>query len=206
MHKHLQQLLTCYYINCIQIWLQSTIATELWELVFGRLLAYHQTLQEWTKILPAFCYESHNGTASNTYTTWLFMLWLLVAQSQWALHWRRFSVAPNVVCYSLSGTPINSQSLSIIVISATAGLRATCCSTSPGRVVRLRKKFSTFSAIIWLLVIATKKHCRRCVFENGPTSWPMIAVKSLLPGRNKPVKFNVLMNTSVVCWSLIPTW
>ena len=57
-------------------------------------------------------------------------------------------MAPNVVCDLLSGTPNDSQSLSIIVISATAGLMVTCCSTSPGRVVRLRKKFSEFSAII----------------------------------------------------------
>ena len=67
----------------------------------------------------------------------------------------------------------------------------TCCSTSPGRVERLRKKFSEFSAIISLLVIATKKHCRRCVLEKGPTSWLVIAVKSLLPGESKAVKINV---------------
>lgn len=86
---------------------------------------------------------------------------------------------------SISGTLIDSLSLSIIVISATAGLMVTCCSTSPGRLMRLRKKVSTFSGIISLLVISTKKHCRRCVFENGPTSWLMIAVKSLLPGGSK---------------------
>lgn len=152
-----------------KIWLQSTIATELWDLVFGRLLACHQTLQQWTKC----------------HTSWGKLLFVMKATMK------------------QHNKPINSQSLSVIVISATAGLMVTCCSTSPGRVVRLRKKFSTFSAIIWLLVIATKKHCRRCVFENGPTSWPMIAVKSLLPGRNK---FNVLRNTSVVRWSLIPSW
>ena len=86
---------------------------------------------------------------------------------------------------ALSGTGtslIGSPSLSIIVISATTGLMITCCSTSPGRVVRLRKKVSTFSGIISLLVISTKKHRCRCVFENGPTSWFMIAVKSLSPG------------------------
>ena len=47
------------------------------------------------------------------------------------------------------------------------------------RAVRLRKKFSE-SSWVMSLVISTKKHCFRCVFENGPTFWLMIAVKSLL--------------------------
>ena len=76
---------------------------------------------------------------------------------------------------------LDSRSLSLIVTSATAGLMVTRGSISPGRVVRSRKKFSLSSRIM-SLVIPTEKHCCRCVFENGPTSWLMIGVKSLLPG------------------------
>ena len=76
---------------------------------------------------------------------------------------------------------MHSQSLSLIVTSATVKLMVTCCSISPGRVLRLAKKFSKFSGNL-SLVISTKKHCCRCVFENGPTSWLVIAIKSLLPG------------------------
>ena len=103
-----------------------------------------------------------------------------------------------MMCKIFSGTGtslIDLPSLSIIVISATAGLMVTCCSTSPGRVVRLRKKFSEFSKIISLFVISTKKHCCRCVFENGPTSWLLIGVKSLLPGDiewSKPVTVHII--------------
>jgi len=51
-------------------------------------------------------------------------------------------------------------------------------------VVRLRKKLSMSSRIM-SSVISIAKHCRLVMFENGPTSWLMIGVKSLLPGRSK---------------------
>ena len=81
-------------------------------------------------------------------------------------------------------TLLDSRSLSFIVTSATAGSMVTRGSVSPGRVVRSRKKFSLSSRIM-SLVISTEKHCRRVVFENGPTPWLMIGVKSLLPGGSK---------------------
>ena len=64
--------------------------------------------------------------------------------------------------------------------SASAGLMVTRGSVSPGRVVRSRKKLSLSSRIMSLL-ISTEKHCRRVVFENGPTVW-LIGVKSFIPG------------------------
>lgn len=89
------------------------------------------------------------------------------------------NVVQNTVCNLLCGGGTDSQLLPLIVTSATAGLMVTRASTSPGRAVRSKKKFSVSSGIV-SLVISTNKHCRCCVFENGPTSW-VIAVKSLLP-------------------------
>ena len=76
---------------------------------------------------------------------------------------------------------LNSRSSSLIVTSASFDVMFTRSSISPGRVVRSRKKFSVSSGIM-SLVITTEKHCWRTVFENGPTLWLLIGVKSLLPG------------------------
>ena len=74
-----------------------------------------------------------------------------------------------------------SRSVSRIVTSATAGLMVSCSSTS-SPFVRLRIKVSKLSGIM-SLVIFTKKHCCRCTFENWPTFWLTIAVKSFSPVR-----------------------
>ena len=84
--------------------------------------------------------------------------------------------------------------------SATAGLMVTRSSISPGRVVRSRKKLSMSSGIM-SLVISTEKHCCRVMFENGPTSWLMICVKSLLPeGFDYSLK-DVLNEIATACLS-----
>ena len=77
---------------------------------------------------------------------------------------------------------LDSRSSSIIVTSAIAGLMITRSSTTG--VVRSRKKLSMSSRIM-SLVISIAKHCRLVMFENGPTSWLLIDVKSLVPGRSK---------------------
>ena len=77
---------------------------------------------------------------------------------------------------------LDSPSSSLIMTSATAGLMITRSSITG--VVRSRKKFSMSSRIM-SLVISTEKHCRRVVLENGPKSWLLIDVKSLVPGRTK---------------------
>ena len=82
-----------------------------------------------------------------------------------------------------NATLLDSQSSSLIVTSATAGLMVTRSSISPGCVVRSRKKFSLSSRIM-SLVISREKYCCCVMFENGPTVW-LIGVKSLLPGRSK---------------------